>query len=245
MCGNRRLHVSTMIVAAWLFAPVSLFGQTDGDAEGQPEEKEKKPLPEKGRSKRGMGFRRPIDAPRPGVRDEQQSPMGGRRGGFRGGDIPPLPVLSEEELQHLHDFVKQHFPEQYERMKRPWQDDPASRQRIASRIWPKLSQVILAYRRNPELGTLMIQDQKIEEEVRKKVHAYRDASEDRRKEIEQEVRSLMSEQFDIRQKRRALEIAELEKRLAEQKRMLEERSANKDAIIRREIDRRIHPELEF
>ena len=87
-------------------------------------------------------------------------------------------MLSDEELDELHNFVKEHFPMQYQRIKRIWADDPNARRRIAARLWPRISQLIDVYRRNPELGELMIQDHQLEEDVRRKAHAYRDANSD-------------------------------------------------------------------
>jgi len=245
MRSVRKLLTSGLLVAIGLAAAATASEKKSDQPEKPPDKKAKKPRSE--RRPPQPGFRAPLGGPRgPGDIGPGRGFLRGRNGGGIPGEgdrPPPRFMLSQEELEEMTAFVREHFPEQYEKLRRLHGKDKL--RPIAAKLWPRIREIILAYRRNPELGNLMVEDLKLEEQFREKFQSYRGASKESRKQIEDEIRTLLARQFDVRQKRRAVEIHELEKRLADQKRILEERSAHKDDIITRELDRRLHPEREF
>ena len=70
-----------------------------------------------------------------------------------------------------------------------------------------------------------------EEAIRSLAKSYREADEPNKAEIREKIRKTLTESFERRSERRRNELAQFEKRIGEMRKVVEERQANRDAII--------------
>jgi len=159
-----------------------------------------------------------------------------RRGGPEG--KPPLRPMTDDEINKLIDFAKVHFPEVADHLQQLRKDDPQEFRRALRRMWPRLMIMKETFDRDPQLGNLMIEDHKLEQQIHGKVRDYRQQRDPNNKQkIGDELRQLLGQQFDIRLQRRRLELADLQKRLQEQSQRLDTWAAKKQENIQRQFDR--------
>lgn len=168
---------------------------------------------------------------RPGPGRPGEGPHGDRR--------PPGP--SEEQLAALQAFVKEHFPEMARRIEEVQKDDPQFAKRMVRRLWPRMQMIKDQYDRDPQgLGRLVVQDHRIEMQIREKAREARmEPNADKKQAAQGELRSLLEQQWQVRVDRRKYELDDLEKRLNEQRARLQKREAAKAEMIQRQYDRLI------
>ncbi len=166
-------------------------------------------------------------------------PMGGPgfgRGGPEG--KPPLPPMTDEEIGKMLAFAQEHFPEMAKRFEDLKKDDPQEFRRAMRRVFPRLMMLRETYARDPELGKLLIEERKLEEQIHTKVRSYRqERNAGNKDKIGGELKQLLGQQFDIRLQRRRLEFADIQKRLQEQSQRLDAWAAKKQENVQRQFDR--------
>ncbi|MFO0971978.1 MAG: hypothetical protein U1A27_00865 [Phycisphaerae bacterium] len=186
----------------------------------------------------GPGMKPPgmRGGPRPGGPGGPGGPPGGPGG--PGGPMRPM-FPTQEQQDALKAFAKDHFPELAKRLDELQRDDPAMARRFMRRMWPQLQMMKDAWDRDPTgLGPLVVQDHKLEMEIRHKAQAIRMEKDAAKKQAAVgELRSLLEQQFQVRVDRRKYELDDLEKRLAEQRSRLQKREAAKAEMIQRQLDR--------
>jgi len=158
------------------------------------------------------------------------------RGGPEG--KPPLPPMTDEEIGKMLAFAQEHFPEMAKRFEDLKKDDPQEFRRAMRRVWPRMMILRETYARDPQLGKLLVEERKLEEQIHTKVRSYRqERDEGNKNKIGDELKQLLGQQFDIRLQRRRLELADLQKRLAEQTQRVDAWAARKQENVQRQFDR--------
>ncbi len=176
--------------------------------------------------------------PPPFERGKRQPP-GPKRGHFR--------FFEPEQERRLLDFMKQHFPAMHTRLIAQRRDDPEMFKHALGRLVPTMINLMAAVKRNPQLGQVMIEDYKLEQDIRDVIRRYHAQATDGpgKESLKEQIRQLLTEQFDKRQVRRELEIEELERRIDQQKKRLAEREKNRASLIDGELFRRLNPDEQW
>jgi hypothetical protein len=212
--GTHRWRSSGIGVAAL----VGLFLVVQGDAYAQ------------GRRDR---LREPPGKP-PRAVDEGPRPGGEMLPGPGG----PFGVISPEQTEQLMEFIREHFPERYKLLRRMRERNPELFQRRIAEAAPRVLELLLRMKENPELGELMIQQQRLEEELHERVDDYFLIAEEddaEREELRAAVEDTVSQLVELRLQRRRMEIDALQHRLEEQRERLEEDWAARDEIAADEV----------
>jgi len=178
--------------------------------------------------------------PRPFERGKFAGPGGPGRGRY-GRFFEP------EQERRVLEFVKEHFPNVWERIEKQRRGNMEKFRYTLREFGPAILRLMDAMSRNPELGKVMMEDYKLELEIRDLIRRYHAeaATSDEKDSLKSQLRELLARQFDVRQQRRKLEIEALQKRIDEQKKRIQERERNKQALIDSELFRRLNPDEQW
>jgi len=201
------------------------------------------------RGNRGEGRARspspdtPQDTDRfgPGPRD-----LPGPDAGPPPADHPGGPMFgpSQERIDRVMKFLDEHYPRLHERLAELREKDPRAFHRQLSRLLPRMPDLMNILDRNPELGRLIIDEHRLEMDIRDAIREYHRARNDAdRDQLKEQIRDLISRQFDVRQEKLKLMIADMERELQRKKQVLAEQAAMKDKIIDRDLEQRLEPDL--
>lgn len=202
------------------------------------------------RAARPFQERRRVNPPRDGAGkgedDKDDGPPDGHR--FRGkpGEGPGGPPVDVpfERIEQTMKFLKQHYPQQYERLNKLKENDSKAFRRQIMQMAPRMSEFMELVERDPELGKMFIEEHQLEINIRDEVLKYTKAADESVKsEIKIKMMDLIGKQFDIRQNRLKAMIADLERQLEQKKQALGERAARRDQMIDMEVQRRINPDI--
>ncbi len=150
----------------------------------------------------------------------------------------PGRFLDAKAIEELIAFAREHFPEHAERLQALREEDPRAFRRVAGRVFPRLRHMKALYDRDPQgLGRLVIEDHKLDMQIRDLARRYREAPPAERAALGEELRGVLDRQWAVRQERRGLELGELEKRLAEQRARLADRAARRAEMVQQQFDR--------
>jgi hypothetical protein len=200
-----------------------------------------------GRSGRGEGrtYRSSPDSPdgggaRPPGRSEGRGVGPGSFGGEHGG---PMFGASPEQTEKAMTFLKEQYPQRYEQLKALQEKDPRAFHRQMSHILPRMPELMHIIDRNPELGKLIVEEHRMEMDIRDALVQFRGAKgPDEIEQTKDRIRTLIGNQFDIRQKKLQLMIGELERELQRKKQLLADQAGKKNEIIDQEVERRLRPD---
>lgn len=201
------------------------------------------------RAGRGEGRRGP-NAPDSTETPGEAAP--GRAGGAGSGppspgsDRPGGPMfgLSPERVERAMKFLKEQYPRQYEHLCELRERDPRAFQRQLNRIMPRIPELMNLLERNPKLARLIIDEHRLEMDIRDAAVDYgRADDEDYRATLKERIRALISKQFDVRQEKLKLMIADLERELERKKQLLSEQATKKEKMVDREMERRLEPDM--
>lgn len=151
-------------------------------------------------------------------RDGDRSANRGRRSGFPGrrgfGRGEGSRRFSDEQLDSVLEFIKEHFSERHNEISALRENNPDMFRRRASRMFPRIMRIMERSERNPEAGALMLEEDRLGFQIHRLVEHYFDTDDsDRIARLRGELRELVTKQFDTRQRLRALEVRKLERRL--------------------------------
>jgi hypothetical protein len=198
----------------------------------------------------------PPDMPRghfPGTMGDTFRPppphdgMGGRDRGPGGRDHPPgdfLPhprqrggkKISQQDKKKLRAFVKEHFPRMHEELQRLRDRNPQRAKTRMVHMAAGFLHLMKTMERDPEKGSLMIRERRLDMRLRNMGRQYRRVTENaRRDKLETKIRSLCAEAFDLRQSLREMGTRELEARVAELRDRHREASSMRDQLIDRAV----------
>ena len=195
----------------------------------------------------------PSEAPREELQPERRPPGPGHRMGpgprepeQRGEHPGPPPGLwrrmSEPERQRLEGFIEERFPRLYIELERDKEKNPRRAHKRMRRIAPEMLRLMETLEIHPERGTLMIQERRVDMEIRRRAQQYRSAkNEEKRTRLREKIDELCGQAFDYRRKRRALEIRELEVRLEELKQSHAQAAEMRKKLVKQEVRKRLGP----
>lgn len=164
------------------------------------------------------------------------------------GDFPPYRSMrgengiSKQQRMRLKQFVKEHFPKMHEELQRLRDRNPERAKKRMVNMAPGFLRLMKTMNTDPEKGSLMIRERRLDMRLRRLGHQYRRTAEDdsRRDKIEAEIRTLCAEAFDCRQAIREMGTRELEARVAE----LRDRHREAGSMREQLIDRAVRDHLE-
>lgn len=188
------------------------------------------------------GERRPHRGPGEMEDGDRPMPPGGPDDGFggpprgpgpgRGEGMPPR-RLSPEQIEEIMNVLRENFPTMYERLDKVRQDRPEDFERTLHRFAPFAMQVLHA---DPQMKRLLVQDWKMEQEIRDLERSYRSADDGTTKQkIKQQLKKTLDRQFDVRLEKHRLMIEGLERRLKESRETLAQRTARKQELVDRRL----------
>ncbi len=151
---------------------------------------------------------------------------------------------SQERIDRVMKFLDEHYPRLHERLTELREQDPRAFHRQLSRLLPRMPDLMSILDRNPELGKLIIDEHRLEMDIRDAIREYHRARNDAdRDQLKEQIRDLISRQFDVRQEKLKLMIADMERELERKKQVLAEQAARKDKLIDRDLRQRLDPDL--
>ena len=174
---------------------------------------------------------------------KRDQPQLGRCDGPDAHGVPPgrerFPFVSPEQTEQLMEFLEEHFPKRHRLLRRLQEHNPRAFERRVSELAPRVLELLLRTREDPELGELLIEQQRLEEDLRELVREYRALEDDAeaareglRSQIEEDVARLV----DIGLERREHEIAALERRLQRQREVLQEDLDSRQQMVAERVE---------
>jgi len=144
--------------------------------------------------------------------ERNRGPGFGGRGGFGMGDGPRQ--FTDEQLETVLEFIKDHFPERYGEISALREQNPDIFRRRVGRMFPRIMRIMERSERNPQAGELMLEEDRLGLEINRLVEHYYDAEDAGRvADIRREIRELVTRRFEVRQQLREREVRQLERRL--------------------------------
>jgi hypothetical protein len=195
------------------------------------------------RSERGEGrsYRAQPDGVG-GLGGEHRSHSDGRRFGGSSSDRDrsggPMFGHTPERIERAMKFLQEQYPTLYERLNELREQDPRAFHRQLGHIMPRMPELMNIIDTDPQLGKLIIDEHRLEMDIRDAIVTYRQTKDDAEKD---HIRDLISKQFDVRQEKLKLMIANLERELQRKKQYLSEQAGRKDQVVERDLQRRIEP----
>jgi len=115
--------------------------------------------------------------------------------------------------------LKAELPEWHERLSRMCEESPERCRRTIRKLYPMIREYESLKRRDPELAGTVIEEFKLEHELRELARSYRQAEDDaeERERLTDEIEKRVRRQFEIRLLRHESRLAELENRLVQQR----------------------------
>jgi hypothetical protein len=148
---------------------------------------------------------------------------------------PPRPFLenlSEQERAELLQFIRENFPEGARELEALADYDPQTFQRRLGRMFPRLRQLMMELRNDPEAGRIGLEIERREMQIRERVRQYAESTDpNRRNELRAQTRALLEEQFELRRQRMAHEIAKLEQRLQQLRERVQNVQQHREKVI--------------
>lgn len=162
------------------------------------------------------------------------------------GNVVPRVVewrhMAARERKAIEQFIEKFFPEIWQEVAPLKESDlrgyNARMEHLARELVPLMDQ----RRENEGRGDILIREKQCEFRIQELVAEYllhNDAQ--RRERIRHKLRELVGRQFDAAQERRRLDVQRLEERIMALKRLIEEKSQNREAIIARQVEMRLNP----
>ena len=165
-------------------------------------------------------------------------------GGFEGGPQhggPDGPVLTTQEKEELLAFVRDRFPELYQRLKRFQDTDPDACGRAVRRLAMPMHHMMRATKNDPQLADMMIAEHRVELELDDLQGHYAALTSDAdRQQTRSRTRQLIEKRFDLRLQRLEMEIRNMQKRLDQAQSHLTQQAASRPQLIDAEVKRMVN-----
>jgi len=165
---------------------------------------------------------RPFDERRDG---EPPSERSRRRGDFR--DRQGLgrgrDHVSPEMIDRAMEVLSDELPDWYDRLSLLRRHRPEQFDRAMRRVLPIMREYLAMRESHPELARTIIEEFRIEGQLRSMGRAYREARDDpaRREELEKEIIHLVQRQFELKMQRRTARLEEIARRLQREREKLQ------------------------
>ena len=148
--------------------------------------------------------------------------------------------MTKPEQARMMTFVEEHFPRMYLELDGAKKNQPKRFAKRMGRIAPEMRRVMETMEVQPERGALMIQDRRLDIEMRRLARQYRVADDDESKSrLRQKLQDASGKAFDCQQQRRAMDIRELEARISELKQRHEEATQMREELVEQSVNERL------
>jgi hypothetical protein len=143
------------------------------------------------------------------------------------------------------EVIREKLPEYHQEMEKLRGTSPERFERAMMLVMPVVMEYLDLHERYQKLAETIIEEFKIEQELRKLSREYRKAAEDQQKKtaIEQSLQQLVRRQFELKMQRQAARLTEFEKRLEKQRQQLieererlEEQKTNIEQLVTERIE---------
>ncbi|MBI5288822.1 MAG: hypothetical protein HY873_07605 [Chloroflexi bacterium] len=175
------------------------------------------------------------------VQDESLRKLGYADGAF----VPSVRDwrhMAARERRALEAFIQQNFPEVWNEVQPLQAGDNRAYNTRMEKLAAELVPIMEEQAENAPRTEILIREKQLEYRIQELVNEFlQNKDEQRRDKIRQKLRELMSKQFDAAQERRRLDISRLEERLLSLKKLMDEKSRNRDGIIERQVEARLNP----
>jgi hypothetical protein len=191
---------------------------------------------DRGDRQRGERRERGVRGPR-GERGERGERRFDSRRRGPGGPMGRMdPDERREKIDEILDFVEEHFPARYRELSTLRTTNPSAFRRRFAAAMPKLMEMAERFKRNPEIGQLMIREERIGFQIRRLVDEYIDTdSRDRKDDLRNQIEELVTEQIGVRMELREFEVKRLERRLEVFRKRLDRDRERSDEVIQRTL----------
>lgn len=144
----------------------------------------------------------------------------------------PRHPVTAEQIDEGMAFLKQQWPERYEKLERLRREDPDAFTLAYKNLWPQLSRMIDLIRRNPELAEVEMSLVRIEGDIQTALRkAGKAASPDEAEQSKAKLKELIGKRFDLDIQRTEMRIQELEERLVQQRQQLDARKQEREKRV--------------
>ncbi|MFG0259880.1 MAG: hypothetical protein ACF8LK_05950 [Phycisphaerales bacterium JB041] len=174
-------------------------------------------------------------------RGDRFGPERGQRSpqGERGMDRPPVPG-DEVSAEEVRAFLEEHAPEFAARLDALRSQDERRAEFFANRLRPRIGEILVAQRQDPELGDLLTREFRVNMELLDAGRRYARmlAAEDPTLgEAREHLRSLAGEQVDLRLARREHEIRALASQIESLRADVDQQRKNREQYIEQIVER--------
>ncbi|MCC7292480.1 MAG: hypothetical protein IT449_10520 [Phycisphaerales bacterium] len=150
--------------------------------------------------------------------------------------------MAARERRALEAFIQQNFPEVWNEVQPLQAGDNRAYNTRMEKLAVELVPIMEEQAENAPRTEILIREKQLEYRIQVLVGEFlQNKDEQRRDKLRQKLRELMSKQFDAAQERRRLDISRLEERLLSLKKLMDEKSRNRDGIIERQVEARLNP----
>lgn len=212
--------------------------ESEGEVRDRDEEAHRPP------GRRRGGFRRHRgdfgEADRRGPRDYREGdgppPDDGFRRESRRSGRPRNP---EEKIRRVMEVLRKELPEWHERLSRLCEESPDRCHRAIRKLYPMIREYLSLKQRDPELARTVIEEFRLEHELRELGRAYQKAEDDPEEQarISTEIETRVRRQLEIRLQRREARLADLEQRLTREREKYEKEREGLDAKVEDRVNR--------
>lgn len=180
------------------------------------------------------GFRRP---------DREDGPMRGRRERMRRDE--DMRISAEEEAKVLG-ILEQQLPDLHGRLVKRREENPEAFKWAMRKIMPMMREFMDLQQDHPEMANVVIEEFKLEREVRSLLHDYKEAREAKDdtavQNLENQFRDLMTRRHELQMQRRRFRLEDFRKRLERERQRLEDEEAElgkEDERFAEDLQRRV------
>lgn len=150
--------------------------------------------------------------------------------------------MAARERRALEAFIEQNFPEVWNEVQPLQAHDNRAYNTRMEKLAVELVPIMEEQAENAPRTEILIREKQLEYRIQELVNEFlQNKDEQRREKIRQKLREMMSKQFDAAQERRRLDISRLEERLLSLKKLMDEKSRNREGIIERQVEARLNP----
>ena len=152
------------------------------------------------------------------------------------GEAPFDPEQFKADFERVRQFVTEHFPERLAELEEFQSENPNAARRRMAHMFPRVRRIMEMMERNPEVGELMIREQRLQFETQRLLDEYFSVNDsDRLNDLREKIRANVAEGFDVRIRLRTQEVERLERRLEVIRQQLGADAEHRDERIQMEL----------
>lgn len=145
--------------------------------------------------------------------------------------------LSEQDQRQIEKFMEDNMPQMFVKLQRVKDQNDEQYARRMKRMGPEIKRLMETMREDPERGSMLLKERKLQFEMRDAVDQYRSAVDDTTKQATKaRLYTLAVQAFEKQNERREQEMRELEARVADLKERLDDAKKMKGSLVERRVE---------